>query len=213
MNYEQFTILSPFTVLESQTMHDARCDMETDGGGWIVIQRRIANGTVNFTRGWDDYVNVFGDLDGEFWYGLDNIHSLTTRDDVELRIDMVNENNGSEVSWTYQTFTVAGADDKYRLTIGGGVGTEEFDSMSLNNGNQFSTYYNDNDQVPNTECAVLYQSGWWYSNSSDFYCGLNNINGPHVIPNVNQNYARMFWFTNYFADIDSSEMMIRRKQC
>ena len=76
--------------------------METDGGGWIVIQRRIAGGTVNFTRGWDDYVNGFGDLDGEFWYGLDNIHSLTTRDDVELRIDMVVEDDGSELSWTYQ---------------------------------------------------------------------------------------------------------------
>ena len=51
-----------------------RCDMETDGGGWIVIQRRTSNGTVNFTRKWDDYVNGFGDLDGEFWIGLNNIY-------------------------------------------------------------------------------------------------------------------------------------------
>ena len=34
-----------------------RCNMETDGGGWIVIQRRTSNGTVNFTGKWDDYVN------------------------------------------------------------------------------------------------------------------------------------------------------------
>ena len=31
-----------------------RCDMETDNGGWTVIQRRISNGTVNFTRNWED---------------------------------------------------------------------------------------------------------------------------------------------------------------
>ena len=99
---------SPFSVPITPTKLLARCDMETDGGGWIVIQRRIVNGSVNFTRGWNYYVNGFGDLNGEFWYGLDNIHYLTARDDVELRIDMVMEDDESELTWTYQTFTIAG---------------------------------------------------------------------------------------------------------
>ena len=56
------------------------CDMETDGGGWIVIQRRNASmGWVNFVRGWTDYKNGFGDLDGEFWIGLKQIHELTNQ--------------------------------------------------------------------------------------------------------------------------------------
>ena len=49
---------------------DARCDMDTDGGGWLVIQRRVSGGTENFFRGWSDYEDGFGDLNGEFWYGL-----------------------------------------------------------------------------------------------------------------------------------------------
>ena len=50
--------------------------METDKGGWIVIQRRVPNGTVNFYRGWKDYEKGFGDLDSEFWYGLRNIYLM-----------------------------------------------------------------------------------------------------------------------------------------
>ena len=181
--------------------------METDGGGWMVIQRRVANGNVNFTRDWNDYVNGFGDLNGEFWYGLDNIHYLTTRDDVELRIDMVMEDDGSELTWTYQTFTVAGANDKYRLTIGGGVGTGN-DAMNYHNGQQFSTYDNDNDQWSGNNCAYVYQGGWWYNS-----CYSANLNGPHDIPpnpSVNQGDAKMTWDSR---DVSSSEMKIRPKQC
>ena len=190
---------SPFS--SSSVTLTARCDMETDGGGWMVIQRRIANGTVNFTRDWNDYVNGFGDLNGEFWYGLDNIHYLTTRDDVELRIDMVIEDDGSELTWTYQTFTVAGANDKYRLTIGGGVGTGR-DAMNYHNGQQFTTYDNDNDQWSGGNCAYRHQGGWWYN-----ACYYANLNGPHDIP------PKMKWYDGVYRDISSSEMKIRPKQC
>jgi len=96
--------------------------METDRGGWIVIQRRVPNGSVNFYRQWKDYEDGFGDLDSEFWYGLQNLHCLTTQQNVELRIDLQDE-RGNKVSWVYQQFSVDGPDQKYRLHIGQGTGT------------------------------------------------------------------------------------------
>ena len=107
--------------------------MTSDGGKWMVIQRRI-NGSVDFFLNWTDYVNGFGDLGGEFWYGLENIYRLTTREDVELRIELGNGTVPSIV-WTYQLFNVSGADTNYRLTIGQGTGVGgTFDAMAYHNG-------------------------------------------------------------------------------
>ena len=67
---------------------DVRCDMDTNGGGWIIIQRRT-DASVTFNRNWNDYKNGFGDLNGNFWLGLEKIHKLASPGKgAILRIDL-----------------------------------------------------------------------------------------------------------------------------
>ena len=174
-----------------------------------MIQRRVPSGSVNFTRGWKDYEEGFGDLHSEFWYGLRNIHCLTTREDVELRIDMKDE-QGNKVTWVYQQFSVDGPDQKYRLHIGQGTGTPgPFDAMigthSLNNMN-FSTFDRDNDATGRYHCAASYKGGWWYRN-----CHHSNLNGLHTSNTVTQ---RIVWYNgSSWIYYPSVEMKVRPKTC
>ena len=168
-----------------------RCDMETDGGGWIVIQRRHASlGTVNFTRNWEDYVNGFGDLDGEFWIGLNNIYQLTNQQEVELQISVWNDAE-STITWNYQTFRISGPENKYRLTVGGGSG-DGSDGLAYHNGQNFSTYDRDNDSSGGN-CAYGWKGGWWYTR-----CQQSTLNGQPLS-----------WRGTY----TNSVMMIRSKTC
>ncbi|CAG2164813.1 unnamed protein product [Oppiella nova] len=52
------------------------CDMDTDGGGWTLIQSRH-DGAVDFFRDWYEYKYGFGNIATEFWLGLDHIHRIT----------------------------------------------------------------------------------------------------------------------------------------
>ena len=192
----------------------APCDMGTDGGGWMVIQRRIQSLTpaVTFYRNWGDYENGFGDLNGEFWYGLRNLHCLTAQEEVELRIDMVMKKTKAKIWWTYQTFKVAGVGDKYRLTIGGGKGSALKDAMAYHNGMQFSTYNQDNDKWIGKSCAYANHGGWWYN-----WCHHSNLNGPHNTPSwagVSLTHAKILWYDgSAYQELSSVEMKIRAKKC
>lgn len=60
--------------------------METNGGGWTLIQRRKI-GLTSFNRDWKQYKSGFGSIRGDFWLGNDNIFRLTRQPSV-LRIEM-----------------------------------------------------------------------------------------------------------------------------
>ena len=167
------------------------CDLVSGGGGWIVIQRNKKGSLVNFNRYWADYEKGFGDLNTEFWYGLEEIHYLTQRSKWEMRVDYQFNNK----TWSYlhyNQFSVGSASEEYPLIVGGftGVGTDRF---AYYNGMKFSTPDNDNDKHSSYNCAALYKSGWWYNK----YCHINiNYQPPHVISSA------LF-----------SEMKIRPKDC
>ena len=90
--------------------------MTRDGGGWTVFQRR-QNGSEDFYRGWSEYKNGFGNLNGEFWLGLDKIHRLSKSGQDVLRVDLIDLNDAERYA-KYGTFSVTDESDKYRLTVG-----------------------------------------------------------------------------------------------
>ncbi len=92
------------------------CDMTTSGGGWIVFQRRL-DGSVDFYRGWQDSETGFGELDGEFWLGLEKIHRLTRFQRNRLRIDL-GDTSGSTRYAEYSYFGVTSERSKYQLSVG-----------------------------------------------------------------------------------------------
>ncbi|XP_008068779.1 tenascin-N isoform X2 [Carlito syrichta] len=147
------------------------CDMDTDGGGWIVFQRRNT-GQLDFFKRWRSYVEGFGDPMKEFWLGLDKLHNLTsgTPTRYEVRVDLQTTNESAYA--IYDFFQVASSKERYRLTVGKYRGTAG-DALTYHSGWKFTTFDRDND-IALSNCALTHHGGWWYKN-----CHLANPNGRY----------------------------------
>ncbi|XP_069791786.1 tenascin-like isoform X6 [Narcine bancroftii] len=159
------------------------CDMTTDGGGWMVFQRR-ENGRVDFFRNWKNYTAGFGNPSGEFWIGLENLHKITSGGRYQLRIDFRDE--GDTAYAVYDKFLILNAKSRYKLHIGAYSGTAG-DSLSYHEGRPFSTRDRDND-VAVTNCALSYKGAWWYKN-----CHRVNLNGRYGAQNHSQGINWYHW--------------------
>lgn len=144
------------------------CDTRTDGGGWTVFQRR-KDGSVDFYRGWNDYVNGFGDKQREFWLGLERMHQMTKNGNYELRIDLI-RSDGVQQYAKYGSFSIGPGTDYYRLSVSGYSGTAT-DQLSYSTNMQFTTKENDRDPW-GRNCAVDRIGAWWYKE-----CTFSNLNG------------------------------------
>ncbi|XP_052710351.1 microfibril-associated glycoprotein 4-like [Crassostrea angulata] len=178
------------------------CDMDTDNGGWIVIQRRI-NGSVDFYRGWDDYKMGFGDPSGEYWIGLQNLHEITSQGKFILRIDM--EFSSQNYYARYSDFFIQSENSSFRLNFSAFLGGNAGDSLSLHNGRPFSTFDRDNDDGPRSlNCAIEFCGAWWYAG-----CHESNLNGLYQ----NTTYGKgINWksITGHYQSLSYVEMKIKR---
>nr|BBG43818.1 tenascin XB [Pseudorca crassidens] len=174
------------------------CDMETDGGGWLVFQRRM-DGKTDFWRDWEDYAHGFGNISEEFWLGNDALHSLTKAGDYSLRVDL---RDGDEAVFAqYDSFQVDSADEYYRLHLEGYHGTAG-DSMSYHSGSVFSA----RDRDPNNlliSCAVSYRGAWWYKN-----CHYANLNGLYGSTVDHQGVSWYYW-KGFDFSVPFTEMKLR----
>ncbi|KAK6965996.1 BgMsFReD16.2 [Biomphalaria glabrata] len=177
------------------------CDTKTDGGGWIIFQRRI-NGEVDFYRTWQEYRDGFGDyIIGEFYLGNENIFKLTSTGQYDFRIDL--EYNNKIYFAQYENFKVLNETEKYKLQIGNYSGNAG-DSLLDHKNMFFSTFDRDNDKYSGN-CAVERSGAWWY-----YYCSSSNLNGKWE----NDTYTRTLYWSSLpgYDRISFSEMKIRERK-
>ncbi|XP_007560436.1 angiopoietin-related protein 6 [Poecilia formosa] len=149
-------------------LFQAWCEQSQAQGGWTVIQRR-QDGSVNFFRTWEQYKQGFGNLNGEYWLGLEHLYWLTQQAKYKLRV-VLEDWQARQVSAEYDSFHLEPENDWYRLRLGQYHGNAG-DSLSWHNNKAFTTLDRDKDSYPGN-CAHYQKGGWWYH-----MCAHSNLNG------------------------------------
>ena len=197
-----------YSILPSSDYRPIRayCDMDSTGETWTVIQRRDdIQPRQDFYLGWAEYRQGFGNLTGEFWWGLENIHQLTASNHTqyELRVELETF-DGDKAYAVYHGFGVSSEDDGYRLRASYVTGSAE-DGLRLSVNQEFSTHDRDQDEWPGN-CADFCQGGWWYR-----ACGYSNMNGRYK-DNSTWSWDGIWWKTWSYESLKRADMKIRPRQ-
>uniref|UniRef100_A0A8C8B5F9 Angiopoietin 4 n=1 Tax=Otus sunia TaxID=257818 RepID=A0A8C8B5F9_9STRI len=182
----------------------AYCDMDTDRGGWTVIQLRV-NGSLSFQRNWREYKQGFGDAAGEYWLGNEAVHLLTSQAPYALRVEL-RDWEGGQVYAHYGKFQLGSERQLYRLSLQDYSGTAGQQSGMALQGTRFSTRDADNDNCL-CKCAQMLSGGWWFD-----ACGLSNLNGIYYPARHNirkLNGIRWHHFQGPSYSLKGTRMLIR----
>ena len=194
------------------------CDMDTEGGGWTVFQRR-QDGSENFFCLLNEYIAGFGDLNGEFWLGLEAIHRLvptqSDRSVTTLRVDL-QDSQGNPGNATFETFGLLNSDTRYELTVARYSGGNAGDSLTQHSGSMFYTPdYDVGHPAYGADCVVQTRGAWWFANvRTHDVCNQfsSHLNGLYTPVNGDER-SGIQWtsFTGGFEALSFSEMKLRRR--
>ncbi|XP_049549414.1 fibrinogen-like protein A [Anopheles darlingi] len=188
-------------VKSASTPFKVYCEQKSFGGGWIVFQYRY-DGSLDFYRGWNEFRDGFGDLNKEFWLGLEKIHQITSGRKHELIVELKNF-NGTYKYVRYDAFELGSESDQYDVkNIGkysGTVGGE----ASFIKGSKFATKDRHIDEIGG-QCARRYEGAWWYT----IFCAYANLNGRYM-NDINEKSMHWYYFKDNQQGLSYSRMMIR----
>ncbi|NWH79224.1 ANGL3 protein, partial [Piaya cayana] len=151
---------------------DVYCEMKF-GSSWTVIQNRV-DGSLDFNQTWNAYANGFGDLNEEFWLGLNKTYSITKQGDYILRIELQDWKDNKR--YIEYAFSLGGPETDYALQlsrISGSIPNALPEQTEL----RFSTPDSHVDMRNDFSCPENYLGGWWHSE-----CEETNLNGKYVAP-------------------------------
>ncbi|KAH8298508.1 hypothetical protein KR044_008955 [Drosophila immigrans] len=103
------------------------CDEDSHGGGWTIVLRR-EDGSVDFYRFWQQYKNGFGNVNGEFFIGLQKLYAMTKELDQELLIVM-EDFKGQKRYAKYNRFAIDSESNQYAMKVLGEYSGDAGDSL------------------------------------------------------------------------------------
>ena len=203
-------IIYPYNDAD-QTLN-VSCDNSKLGGGWIVFQRRVEGGTLNFTRLWADYRNGFGDPGDEtteLWLGNEHVYQIISRygrpvqgyfgataydmtscDGYFFGFQLQDEAHDYRIVAPYLSYApLCSSSDVISMA------NQPFRTLDR----QLSAGYKD--------CFNTHSAGWWYYNDDPNKCYDTFLNGPHRPKGV-QNEDAIF-MRAFGKQLKASFMMFR----
>ncbi|XP_062141889.1 angiopoietin-related protein 3-like [Drosophila sulfurigaster albostrigata] len=153
-------------VHEIQIENGKHFNVVCDGDGWIIIVKRF-DGRQDFNKTWKEYVDGFGDLQNEFFIGLEKIHLITTLRRYKLQIFAEYEELTDSAD--YDNFRIGDAESQYELEEIGNRESYSYYHVLYHYKNQkFTTYDRNNIGNSDFNCADDGRGGWWYTKNCQF---------------------------------------------
>src|SRR6218665_1672157 len=149
---------------------------------WIVFLYRF-DGSVAFNGTWADYRDGFGDVTGEYWFGLEKLTQMTNNGQYRARFEFKSIQNESWFSSEYDSFQIDQESNWYTIHVSGFTGDagNQFYYPNLNsiqNRMNFSSWDSDNDRHSTLNCCIMMErGGWWYN-----ACGAHSMTGSFGSP-------------------------------
>ena len=171
----------------------------------MLIQRRTSVDNDRFNRPFADFVNGFSTTQGDFWFGLELLHKLTSaaKTRYQLVLGAKRRDNGRWMEVVLDNFYVDSGDG-YHLRFGSIVAKRNTGISDWNvnyfRDKLFSARDRDQDTYSGYDCASSRKGGWWFG-----YCSLICLNCDQRTTSVKM------WYESGNVPLTETKMSIRIK--